>query len=106
MKHFTPSRWKSFKVGLRRHWPNLTDHEIEQTGGDYAALEALIEEKNNGDSKNIRETLAMLFDAVSEGHPEIIDDYTGIERAQNEGPTPNSNEWMAREEQNRPDLGY
>lgn len=106
MEHFTPARWKAFKEGLRRHWPNLTDQEINQTNGEYSKLENLIESKNDGDSPQIRETLAMLYDSVMFGHPEVIDDYSGIERAQSDPPPPHSNEWMAREDQNRADIGY
>jgi len=106
MEKIKRERWGSFCEALRRHWPNLTDKEILSTEGKFEKVEALIEEKLDGSSVDIRETLAMIFDEVQEGNPESIDDFAGIERAKDNPDAPDSNEWKAREDQNDPSIGY
>ena len=106
MEKIRKERWGYFCEALRRHWPNLTDQEILSTQGKFEKVEALIEEKVDGSSVNVRETLAMIYDEVLVGNPESIDDFAGIERAKSDPNTPDSNEWEAREDQNNPEIGY
>ena len=96
------TRWNDFAEALRRHYPNLTDQEIRMTGGKFENVEQLIYSKSDEDRTEIRRLLAYIFDETQSGNPNTIDDMAGIEEAQDAPPTPESNEWKAREDENRP----
>jgi len=91
--------WRELSTALRRHWPNLNDSEIESTQGEFNKLQKLIQEKYSQNPSEIRKKLAFLLEETQNGNPNSLDEFSGIERAQNEPPAPDTNEWRAREEE-------
>lgn len=95
-------RWRSLLNELRIHWPDITDNEFINTQGGFTEILQLITKHDTHRSKEeLTDLLDELLDMTSTGNPNSIDDFSGIDYEQIKGPKPPSNEWEARENQNK-----
>ncbi len=92
-------RWGFLLASLQARFPEITKDDLEAANGRFKKLEDIIVSKTNKSKEMIHVILRDLY--RDNKILKTDEDFNGIDRAQHKPPTSPSNEWKAREDENR-----